>query len=297
MAVPTASTTPTGSPGRRAGSRCSRATRVSTVPASLAMPTRFIQLEHPIPWLSDISFDGNDLVLGFRDSLGDRTGNDVRSPNISATSATAHAELCRGQLRCQTYDSNNGNLAGPGTGPRPQDDGNAPSWQATSRFHQRQQLPAPAAGRQQFGAALGSSDPSARPPARLSFVYRRVSLENSSDKVTVEISTDGGTTWTTVVTLAGPANDPAYPPAYTTSASAPTRSCASPPAQRWTPTTRSGSTRSGSPTAHRTGCHSMSTAQARDPVAPMTAQASATCCARAGTAAAGRWRTTAPAAA
>ena len=44
-----------------------------------------VQLEYPHPWLSDISFDGNDLVMGFRDINGDRTGNIVRSPNVNPT--------------------------------------------------------------------------------------------------------------------------------------------------------------------------------------------------------------------
>ncbi|MCB9129702.1 MAG: hypothetical protein H6647_02075 [Anaerolineales bacterium] len=44
-----------------------------------------VQLEYPHPWLSDISFVGNDLVLGFRDINGDRTGNRVRSPNVNPT--------------------------------------------------------------------------------------------------------------------------------------------------------------------------------------------------------------------
>lgn len=48
-------------------------------------PQTFLQLEYPHPWLSDIEFDDNDILLGFRDINGDRTGNQVRSPNISAT--------------------------------------------------------------------------------------------------------------------------------------------------------------------------------------------------------------------
>ena len=40
-----------------------------------------------MPWLSDISFDGNELVLGLRDTNGDRMGNDVRSPNITTNTA------------------------------------------------------------------------------------------------------------------------------------------------------------------------------------------------------------------
>ena len=45
----------------------------------------FVQLEYPHPWLSDISFVGNDLVMGFRDINGDRTGAVVRSPNVNPT--------------------------------------------------------------------------------------------------------------------------------------------------------------------------------------------------------------------
>ena len=45
----------------------------------------FVQLEYPHPWLSDISFVGNDLALGFRDINGDRTGAVVRSPNVNPT--------------------------------------------------------------------------------------------------------------------------------------------------------------------------------------------------------------------
>ena len=48
-----------------------------------------VQLEYPHPWLSDISFVGNDLVMGFRDINGDRTGNAVRSPNINPTAGGA----------------------------------------------------------------------------------------------------------------------------------------------------------------------------------------------------------------
>ena len=47
-------------------------------------PQTFLQLEYPHPWLSDIEFDGSDILLGFRDINGDRTGNEVRSPNITA---------------------------------------------------------------------------------------------------------------------------------------------------------------------------------------------------------------------
>jgi protocatechuate 3,4-dioxygenase beta subunit len=50
-----------------------------------ASPQLLVQIEYPHPWLSDIAFDGDDILLGFRDINGDRTGNQVRSPNISAT--------------------------------------------------------------------------------------------------------------------------------------------------------------------------------------------------------------------
>jgi hypothetical protein len=48
-------------------------------------PQELVQIEYPHPWLSDIVFDGDDILLGFRDINGDRTGNQVRSPNITAT--------------------------------------------------------------------------------------------------------------------------------------------------------------------------------------------------------------------
>ncbi len=47
-------------------------------------PQDLVQIEYPHPWLSDIVFDGSDILLGFRDINGDRTGNQVRSPNITA---------------------------------------------------------------------------------------------------------------------------------------------------------------------------------------------------------------------
>jgi serine protease AprX len=46
--------------------------------------------------------------------------------------------------------------------------------------------------------------------AMLTFEYRRRGLDNSSDYVAVEISADGGATWTTLNRFAGPATDSGY---------------------------------------------------------------------------------------
>jgi MSHA biogenesis protein MshQ len=46
--------------------------------------------------------------------------------------------------------------------------------------------------------------------AILSFDYRRSGLDNANDYVTVEVSSDGGASWTELDRLAGPANDGAY---------------------------------------------------------------------------------------
>ncbi len=46
--------------------------------------------------------------------------------------------------------------------------------------------------------------------ATLSFIYRRRGLDNSSDYVTVDVSADGGSTWTELDRLQGSANDASY---------------------------------------------------------------------------------------
>lgn len=46
--------------------------------------------------------------------------------------------------------------------------------------------------------------------ATLSYTYRRVGLDNANDSVVVQVSTNGGTSFTTLATHAGPTNDAAY---------------------------------------------------------------------------------------
>jgi hypothetical protein len=54
------------------------------------------------------------------------------------------------------------------------------------------------------------ADLSAATAATLTFDYRRVSLDNASEYVTVEISNDGGASWTELDRFRGPSNDATY---------------------------------------------------------------------------------------
>jgi hypothetical protein len=55
-------------------------------------------------------------------------------------------------------------------------------------------------------------DLSACSSATLTFNYRRNSFDDSNDYVTIDVSDNGGSTWTEVDRLAGPANESTYQP-------------------------------------------------------------------------------------
>jgi hypothetical protein len=179
---------------------------------------QMIQLEYPHPWLSDIAFDGNDLILGFRDIAGDRLGNVVRSPNINATleldSTNAPLSYVWDRFASTSYSLNAGTV----------------NW--STNWTETNETTDPAAGNIQVlvdsgvtgvntsqlrvqgdaGSTVLRVQRSANFSAStgtLSFNYRRVSLE-AGDQVTVEVSTDNGANWTTVATFSGPADDTQY---------------------------------------------------------------------------------------
>lgn len=89
---------------------------------------------YPMPMLSDIVFDGNDMILGFRDRNGDMIGNNDPGPTQTQTSPTLNTTGAGDILRASpnssggwtienNSQSNPAGIFGPGPG---QDDGQGP---------------------------------------------------------------------------------------------------------------------------------------------------------------------------
>ena len=65
-----------------------------------AQQTNF-NLEYPQPWLSDVEFDGNDMLLGLRDLNGDRTGYCKGSPDETENPKVANPACKAGSMGIQ----------------------------------------------------------------------------------------------------------------------------------------------------------------------------------------------------
>ncbi len=179
----------------------------------------FIQIEHPSPWLSDISFDGDDLVLGFRDTNGDRMGNVVRSPNITTNTALPTVYRVQDQFGAQAYGNNNGNVnwngswteTGETTNPTADD---IQIINNVSNYQLRLQGASNSIQRRTSSNSNVGTPPGVNSTTgTLSFAYRRVAMD-SADVVTVDVSTSGvGGPFTTIATISGSGagvTDPTY---------------------------------------------------------------------------------------
>ncbi|MCB0202480.1 MAG: hypothetical protein KDI03_20610, partial [Anaerolineae bacterium] len=173
----------------------------------------FIQLEYPNPWLSDITFDGNDLVLGFRDINGDHTGNAVRSPNISTNTGFPTQNYVLDNFNAQSYSNNNGNVNWSSNWTETNDGGTNPTsgsiQVATNVSNYQLRLQGSGSVKSVQRSFSSGTLATIGGAAVLSFAYRRVGLE-TGDSVAVQISTDGGANYTTVMSINGPSTDPTY---------------------------------------------------------------------------------------
>jgi protocatechuate 3,4-dioxygenase beta subunit len=162
------------------------------------------QLEYPHPWLSDISFVDDDLVLGFRDINGDRTGNQVRTPNITATAGWPAAVDYYDLFNNRAYNNTNGTINWSGAPWSESGDDTSPTSgeiqvladSGASMANYQLQVFGGSRSIQRPATGLGVST------ATLSFEYRRVGMLAGE---TVTVDTWDGSTWTTRATFTGAA--------------------------------------------------------------------------------------------